>query len=309
MDFLATQLLGFWKGSKVGDFRRANDFPCWCGERRSRGVCQQMFGRRHFMVLECGSCKTHRILPRALAMASDAEKLYNEFAREQLSQALQADLARRMLRRLRTVQVEFTPTTRVLDVGCGTGLTLNAVCNEYGCEGKGIDVDKRSIEQARARASKAEFECGLFEAKALAGPYDVIISSAVIEHVTDPLGFLKEFSAVLKPGGSIFLLTPNAASLNYRLLGSWWRELLSIGEHIYLFTPESLALCARQAGFELVKASSDFDFSPFSFKFRTARELAIQAWSCYRRVIKRLAQVFSTAQTGDILFVHLRKPA
>jgi 2-polyprenyl-3-methyl-5-hydroxy-6-metoxy-1,4-benzoquinol methylase len=295
--------------SKTETFRRTHDFPCWCGEVQSHRVCQQMFGRRYFMVLECDKCTTHRILPRALTAAADAEKLYNEYASVELSEARQEEADRHMLRRLRAVQLEFCPGIKVLDVGCGDGSTLNAICDSYGCEGKGIDVDKRRIAHARGKAKKAEFECGLFEGKKFAGPYDVVISSAVIEHVTDPIGFLKEFGDVLKPGGSVFLLTPNAASLNYRLLRSWWRELLSIGEHIYLFTPDSLELCAKQAGFELVTASSDFDFGAFSFKFRTPRELVIQVWACYRRAIKRLAQVFSSARTGDILFMHLRKPA
>jgi hypothetical protein len=107
--------------------------------------------------------------------------------------------------------------------------------------------------------------------------------------------------------GSLFLLTPNARSLNYRLLRSWWRELLSIGEHIYLFTPESLELCANEAGFHLVKYSSDFDRASLRLRTGGLREWLISAWSCYCEGVKRLSGLLATHRTGDILFAHFKK--
>jgi hypothetical protein len=134
-----------------------------------------------------------------------------------------------------------------------------------------------------------------------------VISSAVIEHVIDPFGFLQQLAAALPKGGSLFLLTPNAASLNYRLLRSWWRELLSIGEHIYLFTPESLGTCAAKAGFELTQANSDFDVSHLKLQWNSPRNAAFSAWALYRKRVKAVARALSTSRTGDILFAHFIK--
>src|SRR5439155_16096152 len=138
------------------------------------------------------------------------------------------------------------------------------------------------------------FECGLFTARDIKPSFDLVASVAVIEHVVDPVAFLRELGQVLVPGGSLFLLTPNAASLNYRILGSWWRELLSIGEHIYLFTPESLEQCAQQASFELIKAASDFDCSSPRPHFNGLRNSAITLWAWYRELVKRLAGRFAS---------------
>lgn len=46
-----------------------HDYPCWCGERRARPVCHQMFGRQPLAVLTCAACQTPRILPRPLPQA------------------------------------------------------------------------------------------------------------------------------------------------------------------------------------------------------------------------------------------------
>lgn len=265
-----------------------------------------MFGRRPFVVLACAACGTHRILPRALTDQSAAESLYNEYQAE-FSEAELEKIKNNILHRCRQVDMPFDRQKRVLDVGCGSGYVLNAICNQFDCEGKGIDVDKRRIAQARQQARRAEFECGLFDPARLDRPYDVILFNAVLEHVVDPVGFLKQLGAGLAPGGSLFVLTPNARSLSYRVLGSWWRELLSIGEHIYLFTPDSLAECALRAGLKVEKASSDFDLSTPRLELGGLRRAAISLWWCYRESVKRVSRWIASSSSGDILYARLTR--
>jgi 2-polyprenyl-3-methyl-5-hydroxy-6-metoxy-1,4-benzoquinol methylase len=290
-------------------FIQTHDFPCWCGEKRNTLVCQQLFGRRHFVVLACLACGTHRILPRALQSEASADALYNEYDQPGVRPQEEAAFIEHMFKRLKNVGLSFKTGQRVLDVGCGNGALLDAICRRFDCSGKGIDVDRRRIETARARGGPAKFECGLFDsARADAdGPYDAVISSAVIEHVIDPVSFIALLGRALAPGGSLFLLSPNAASLNYRLLKSWWRELLSIGEHIYLFTPGSLADCAVKSNFRLVADASDFDWGFPSFRFNSPRTAAISAWALYCQMIKRLSHALASSKTGDILFAHFKK--
>jgi hypothetical protein len=105
------------------------------------------------------------------------------------------------------------------------------------------------------------------------------------------------------------VLTPNAASLNYRILGSWWRELLSIGEHIYLFTPESLELCAREAGLAITAVSSGFDFGPQQWSCRGWRDFLIGGWWLYRRGVKRMSSLMANSRSRDVLYARLVAPA
>ena len=46
--------------------------------------------------------------------------------------------------------------------------------------------------------------------------FDAVVSMDVVEHVIDPLPWLNEAVRVLKPGGSLFLTTPNYASRSLR---------------------------------------------------------------------------------------------
>ena len=147
----------------------------------------------------------------------------------------------------------------------------------------------------------------MFDAARLEKQYDIVLFNAVLEHVVDPVSFLKQLNAAMKPDGSLFVLTPNADSLSYRWLKSWWRELLSIGEHIYLFTPGSLELCAEQAGLRLVRYASDFDHASLRIRSTSPRELAIGLWWIYREIVKRLSRAVCTSATGDILYAHLKK--
>ena len=293
--------------NRIQKFIQAHDFPCWCGQRAARLVCRQMLLGRRFAVLECAACQTQRILPKALNEQSSAATLYNEYAGQYFTDVAPKQFIGSMLRRLEQTGVLFGPGKRVLDVGCGSGLLLETICERYRCTGRGIDVDRRRIDKARTRACHAVFECGLFDVTRLDQKYDILLSTAVIEHVVNPSAFLKQFQPALEDDGSLFLLTPNARSLNYRLLRSWWRELLSIGEHIYLFTPESLELCANRAGFRLVQCSSDFDRASLRLRTGGLRNWLISLWSFYCEGVKRVSGVLATPRRGDILFAHFKK--
>lgn len=78
--------------------------------------------------------------------------------------------------------------------------------------------------------------------------YDVITLSHVIEHVGDPNDALLRLQGALKPGGRLWLETPNLGSLGYRLFGRNWRGL-EPPRHLVLFNPRSLRESLARAGF------------------------------------------------------------
>jgi 2-polyprenyl-3-methyl-5-hydroxy-6-metoxy-1,4-benzoquinol methylase len=293
--------------NQIHEFVSTHNYSCWCGQAEARLFCKQMILGRRFIVLECNNCHTQRILPKALNDQSSAAVLYNEYNIPNFPDLQREQFIASMLKRLSEVQIDLGPGKKILDVGCGSGILLEYICKQFGCSGTGIDVDQRRIAKAQARSRYANFKCELFDGAKIGEKYDIIFSTAVIEHVVDPLNFLKQFHPALADGGSLFLLTPNARSLNYRLLRSWWRELLSLGEHIYLFTPGSLELCAGQSGFKLVKFSSDFDRASLQFRARDCRSLTISLWAIYCESVKRLSSHLASTSTGDILYAHFRK--
>jgi 2-polyprenyl-3-methyl-5-hydroxy-6-metoxy-1,4-benzoquinol methylase len=77
--------------------------------------------------------------------------------------------------------------------------------------------------------------------------FDLIALSDLLEHVPSPLSFLREVWKILKPGGMIMIVTPNAASLTERLMRGKWSHYKS--EHLYYFSPSTIEACLIQVGF------------------------------------------------------------
>jgi len=302
---------GTTRMSSADPFLAEHDFPCWCGERAARLFCRQQVGRR-FAVLACQRCGTHRILPKAIPSAGAARELYNtaQHTRAALPPATARENVRRILRRMEKVGVPFAAGATVLDVGCSEGLLLETIRERYGCRVVGVDVDESALARARRDFPQVTFLCGL--AQDLAGelpPADVVIASAILEHVLDPESFLHQLSQRLRPGGTLFLLTPNAGSFHYRLARSWWRELLAIGEHVYLFTPGSLARLAGAAGLRVQVVGTDYD-AVVRPKFawpRTLKAAAVVPWSYLQVAVKLGCVSLPRRFPGDILFASLGK--
>jgi predicted SAM-dependent methyltransferase len=78
----------------------------------------------------------------------------------------------------------------------------------------------------------------------------------VLEHVTDPMAELKEVSRVLRTGGILSIITPDAGSIVARLLGDRWEEYRRVREHVYFFSRKTIAEMLRQAGFSVLKFES-----------------------------------------------------
>lgn len=113
----------------------------------------------------------------------------------------------------------------VLDVGCNTGYgTMRFV--PVARRVVGVDVSPRAIEAAQGRASDGRPEFVVtsgFKLPFHDASFDLVTSFQVLEHVPDPSVFLAELSRVTRPGGSVILATPNAATRLFPGMTPWNR--------------------------------------------------------------------------------------
>lgn len=82
----------------------------------------------------------------------------------------------------------------------------------------------------------------------VAGRFDYVIATEVIEHDTNPCAFVSGIANALKPGGHACLTTGNFDGLTARLKGDAW-TYIDPPAHVCLFTPRSVRKLFTDAGF------------------------------------------------------------
>ncbi|MDD5355582.1 MAG: class I SAM-dependent methyltransferase [Candidatus Omnitrophica bacterium] len=123
----------------------------------------------------------------------------------------------------------------ILDYGCGMGHFLN-LAKRHGYIPNGLDISTEAVSFARN-------EYGLNDVYPLAekniGDYaadtfDIISMFHVIEHMPDPLDFLKHYIRLVKPGGIIIIAAPNHKTL-FELILKCMRKIkyMFYGERVY----------------------------------------------------------------------------
>jgi len=136
------------------------------------------------------------------------------------------------------------PAGRLLEIGSGYGHFL-AAARDAGYDVRGVELSRTGVQHARDQLG-LEVSCGQLAA-APTEQADIICFWDTLEHVPDPLEFLREVRLRLAPGGVFALSIPSFSSVPARLLGArWWT--LKPEQHIWHLTPATLRLVAARAG-------------------------------------------------------------
>jgi SAM-dependent methyltransferase len=141
------------------------------------------------------------------------------------------------------VRPHLKPGDRVLDIGCGDGALVRTL-QESSAVPMGIDLDPEGAQFVERTYGipvvVAPFEtCDLAE-----GQFDAIVATHVIEHVFEPVEAMQKIRRLLKPEGLVVLETPNILRPKVG-----FRRMFSV-PHNYYFSPRTLCLALRRAGFD-----------------------------------------------------------
>lgn len=139
------------------------------------------------------------------------------------------------------------PGAPLLDIGCGNGSAVISFA-DLGWASVGHEIDAEAAAEARAAGADVTSEALEELAERRAGHYAAVTLSHVIEHVHEPVAFLATARRLLRPGGRIWLATPNLGSHGYSRYGRDWTAL-DPPRHLVLFTRDSLAHTLAGAGF------------------------------------------------------------
>ncbi|MCW4051324.1 MAG: methyltransferase domain-containing protein [Candidatus Bathyarchaeota archaeon] len=120
----------------------------------------------------------------------------------------------------------LTEESRVLDLGCGTGLYTVGVGREAECQMLGMDPVPGMLGQAREKSKDVHWFNGIGEWLPLRdGVLDSIFSSQVWHHIVDKQGTACECGRTLKEKGSVVIRTIGHAQLHEKVVFKYFPEI------------------------------------------------------------------------------------
>jgi SAM-dependent methyltransferase len=140
--------------------------------------------------------------------------------------------------------------SRLLDVGCGNGAFVRHAL-ALGWDAEGLDPDPDAV--AAGGGPGARVTTGsLPQTRYPDGAFAAVTLDHTIEHLHAPIDALREVFRLLRPGGSIWIATPNLDSIGHKLFARNWRGL-EPPRHLVLFTATALHAALAETGYEQIE--------------------------------------------------------
>jgi SAM-dependent methyltransferase len=148
-----------------------------------------------------------------------------------------------------------------LDVGFGAGTIIQASARAN-WKVSGVEVSKNAVEFLANKYPNFDLYNGyLEERKYPDNSFDAVAVVEVVEHVLNPTSILQEVFRILRPGGVVWMTTPNLHSLSWSLLKLNW-SMVTPPDHLELYPPKAAKLLLESCGFQ-IKRVETHGINPF----------------------------------------------
>lgn len=189
-------------------------------------------------------CRT--VLAEVDAPTNPVQDLYDHYydrARFEISPPV-----RTSLKQLARSFESFRETGRWLDIGFGEGAILK-IAEENGWKCYGTDIAPVALAYGASRGWIVGRDAENDPRFPHRG-FDIVTMIELLEHIPAPDRALRSAARLLRPGGLLYITTPNAKSLNRRMLGLEW-SIFRPPEHITIWSACGLRAALDRAGFEI----------------------------------------------------------
>jgi len=219
--------------------------PAWHCQICGAGEPRHLVTQRDFVWVECPGCGFICLEPmpsfeaaRAIQDAASGEAFIRDYTVKRRSKMRRSmGRVRRLKRRMRG--------RRLLDVGANVGFLVEAA-RRQGLEAVGLEINPVLVDHASATLPGNRFICGTMEEAGLAAEsFDCVYTSEVIEHLVDVNSFIAEIARVSRPGGLLYLTTPEIEHYKTGPDPLTWRWLNAPNHKLYFNRDNIRALLDR----------------------------------------------------------------
>lgn len=212
-----------------------------------------------------------------------------------------ASIAELRAKRIITLLQDYKDSNaKVLDLGCGIGLTMSLLAQEYkhciGCDisKKSVVATKDLLKIVGIRRTVIQYDGKRM--KLPARSFDAVLSLEVIEHAQDPQSMLAEIARVLKKDGVLIITTAN----------KWW----PIEPHFKLlflsYLPSAVAdfyvrATKKGSSYESIKLPSYSQFRKMVEEYFEVEDVTIKILREYQRFALDKERGFKVVVVGAIL--------
>jgi len=198
---------------------------------------------------------------------------------------------------------------RILEVGAYCGLFIKEA-ERRGWSGHGVEPSTWASRYAREVTGVCVHEGLLSEnLSKLDRKYDAVVSWDVLEHVRNPLLFLRECAEFLEEGGVLCFSTLDIDTWPPRLLGKHWPWLMDM--HVHYFDRHVMQDMLARAGLELLQAEPYTHYARLSYVITGAMRVLPRALGRLLQPLTRLvpSRLMVPVALGDIKLYVARKSA
>jgi SAM-dependent methyltransferase len=175
-----------------------------------------------FHYVRCRRCGLVYVTPRLRNHPQQQDRSYQLAMEAYLEAVVELDRNSRRMKSLTRAARSYFPYKRngiLLDVGCGFGAFLEAA-KSIGWKACGVEV--ASLPASIAARCHDVFHDYLSDAPYEPNSFDVVRLNNVIEHAPSPRALVRDIGRVLRPGGLLYISTPNVDSFGLALQGARW---------------------------------------------------------------------------------------
>ena len=197
---------------------------------------------------------------------------------------------------------------RALDIGCGNGKYLNKLCS-LGWDAEGVEFNESAVDVCRS-SGLTVFHGDLHSAAFPDASFDMVSARHVIEHIPDPNAFISEIARILRPGGCLYLRTPNSKALGRKPFGKYWYPN-EVPRHLVLFASGNLTLLAGRHGLKKLRVTTQSSpkavLNSVDYAFGWQKECSKRR--SLRRLLARLLYVWPATllRRGDEIYAVYEK--